>query len=225
MKGVFIILISGFSLLSLIYLIKELREVRFLKQLLLRILGKKKLETLSDISTLKMYLNENIRYNPEWKSKKRPLLRHTASQILTSNYGFCGENARVSIKLFLLSGIKARRIYLFGTKWQHVVVEHEHESTWYLFDGHYDPKTVLGNDQIAQIESDQIASYPNAYSENPYVDYCRIKLFYRIPLLRAWAKLRLPGSLVYFFESPYLIQSYALLNIALALLLFTLIKY
>jgi len=193
-------------ILFIFFLIREFQEILFMRKTLKKILGKVRVETRDDIIRIKNYLN-TIKYNKELRTIKRPLLRHTASHILKHNYGFCGENARVAIKFFLLSGIKATRIYLYGSKWGHVVTEQNFEGNWYLFDGHYDPKTVLSPDHITSILINDLKSYPNDYLENEYLDFCRIKLFYKLNFLKILSKIRLPSSLIYIFESPYLIKA------------------
>ena len=189
------------------FLIQEFQEVNYLKKVLQQVISKKQIESVNDLTKLKNYLNNNISYDATLRTKKRPLLRHTASQILKMNYGFCGENARVAIKLFLLGKMNAARIYLYGEKWGHVVIEHQMNGEWYLFDGHYDPKTKLEDKYLASIQSKNIAQYPNGYPENNYIDFCRIKLFYILPAFKKMAKLRLPSFIIYYFESPYLIKA------------------
>lgn len=216
------IIIFFIGVLTFTYFIfKEFQEIQFLQKTLVEINGKTTINTVQDLINIKNYLNKTITYNSDLKTKKRPLLRHTASQILKSNYGFCGENARVSIKLFLLGGIKASRIYLYGKKWGHVVIEHKWNNAWYLFDGHYDPLTKLENKDITAIESNDLSSYPNGYPENLYINYCRIKLFYMIKPLKFLSKIKLPSFVVYFFESPYLIKAYlAFVTIFVSVLLY-----
>jgi hypothetical protein len=191
---------------SLYYLVREIQEFFFLKSILLQILEKSKIDSVQDLVKIKNYLQSTISYNGSLKAKKRPLLRHSASQTLKSKYGFCGENARVAIKLFHIGGIKARRIYMFRKEWQHVLIEHEFKSNWFMFDGHYDPSTLLTDDAVATILSEEILSYPNDYENNPYLNFCRIKLFYKISFLKPFSKIKLPPLIVYLFESPYLIK-------------------
>ena len=194
--------------LSLVYfLIQELREIVYLKRILHNTIGKGKIKTLEDIIKIKNFLNHNISYDAESKTENRPLLRHTAKQILKSGYGFCGENARVAIKLFLLARMKAGRIYLYRKEWQHVLVEHQLGENWYMFDGHYDENTLLHDDNVASIHSENIRSYPDHYPSNPYLDFCRIKIIYKLPVLRLYSKIRLPSFLVYILESPNLIKA------------------
>jgi Transglutaminase-like domain len=205
---VILAVITIISLISAVYfMVLDIIEYGYLKKKISEILGYEKIKTKEDLVKLKTFLNKYIKYNPDLRAVKRPLLRHTASHILKTNYGFCGENARVAIKMMLIGGMKASRIYLYGTKWGHVVTEQQINKKWYLFDGHYDPKTVLSNDKIATIESQDLSSYPNDYSENHYVDFCRIKLFYKISGLKVFSKLRLPSTIIYIFESPNLIKS------------------
>lgn len=212
-----IILSIVFALISIFFLFMECKEVCYLKNTLRSVVGKTRLTEKEDLKKLKNYLNRTIKYETEQLAVKRPLLRHTASHILKTGYGFCGENARVSIKLMLLGSIRARRIYLFRKEWQHVLVEHIWENNWFVFDGHYDPDTLLNDDQLASIPSENITEFPDTYPNNPYLDFCRIKLLY--PYFKRLSKMKLPTSVVYVIESPYLIKSIIFLFAAAIILI------
>jgi len=195
------------GLLFFYFMTKEIQEVISLKKTLKQIIGRAHISSKEDLIKIKDHLNSTISHDQKFKEKKRPLLRHTASQILKSNYGFCGENARVAIKLFLLGGMKANRIYLFRKEWEHVLVEHQMNDLWYMFDGHYDENTLLEDEKVASIFSENINEYPDDYPNNPYLDYCRIKLLHNIPILTFFSKVRLPSLMTYVVESPYLIKA------------------
>ena len=154
-----ILLLFGAFFFYFIY--KEIQEIYFLKKILYSILNKNKIESIEDITKLKNYLQTNISYNPDFREIKRPFLRHSASHILQSKYGFCGENARVSIKFFILGGAKAGRIYLFGKLWQHVLVEYNIAGDWFMFDGHFDPKTKLNDSNVGKIKSENMKNSHN----------------------------------------------------------------
>lgn len=201
--------------LFLYFLFKELQELSYLKRTLYDIIGKHKISAIDDLIKIKNFLNQHIKYNDDLKSQKRPLLRNTATQTLKTGFGFCGENARVAIKLFLIGGIKARRIYLFRKVWQHVLVEHKWENNWFMFDGHFDPDTFLKDEQVASIPSESISEFPDTYPNNPYLNFSRVKLFYN--RVNSLSKLKLPISLIYILESPYLIKgifSFIILSVA-----------
>ena len=215
MELIQIITLGLTTIFSFYFLLREAQELLFLKSILREILGKTKIDSINDIVKIKNYLQENISYNEILKNKKRPLLRHTASQILKNNYGFCGENARVAIKLFLIGGIKARRIYMFREEWQHVLIEHEYKEKWYMFDGHYDKDTVLSDDNVAKIPTNKIELYPNTYPNNPYLSYCRVKLFYP----HRFSKIKLPSFVVYIFESPNLIKAVFIIWLTICILI------
>ncbi|MDG1477354.1 MAG: transglutaminase domain-containing protein [Vicingaceae bacterium] len=206
--GVFIFVF--FLIIFCYFVFKEIQEFLFLKKKLTEIIKKPCIDSINDLIAIKNYLQTNISYNSELKTKKRPLLRHTASETLTSKYGFCGENARVAIKLLLIGGIKANRVYLYRKEWQHVLIEHKYKDHWYMFDGHYDENTLFEDRLVAKILSEDISEYPNTYPNNPYLNFCRLKLFYKIPFLQPFSKVRLPSFIVYLFESPHLIKSLGL---------------
>ena len=217
------VLIGLSSISSLLYLILEFQEISLLKSTLKNITGKTKIDSKEDLIKIKKFLSSTIKYDVLKKHKKRPLFRHAASHILKSKYGFCGENARVAIKLFILGKIKARRIYLFRKEWQHVLIEHQFNDKWYMFDGHYDPKTVLEDNKVATILSENINEFPNQYPDNPYLDFCRLKLFQKINFLKPLSKIKLPMFFAYVAESPYLIKAILLFTISILLIVSSLI--
>ena len=54
----------------------------------------------------------------------RPLLRDSAQTTLETGRGFCGEKARVMIRMLRLEGLEAHRVYLWGgPTLQHVIAE------------------------------------------------------------------------------------------------------
>ena len=123
--------------------------------------------------------------------------------MLAAGEGFCGENARVAVRLLNLGGIPAHRLYLEGTRWGHVVVEHRWEGRWRLFDAHVDPRTALPDEAVGRIDAEELASFPNRAEENPW------KSSYRIPGVRrlaSWAgRLRPPAALTALAETPALV--------------------
>lgn len=169
---------------------------------------------------VKHYLSSHIHFDSIKKDAKRPLLRHTAAEILISGYGFCGENARVAILLLNYSKIPAARLYLFGNIWRHVVVEHKWQDKWFLFDAHNDPAMLLPDDLVASIPSSDLKSFPNGHREhNVWVSSCRIKIFKRYRLLAGLSEFRLPKPLIIFTESPDLIKAFFCLGAAILILL------
>jgi hypothetical protein len=200
---IFALIILG--LLFFYFISKEIIEVNFLKKTLFLIIDKKKIESREDLIKIKNYLQKNISFDGKLKNKRRPFLRHTATEILRSNYGFCGENSRVAIKLFKIGGVKSNRVYLFRKEWEHVLIEHKMNNEWFMFDGHYDESTILKDKDVATIKTKDISLYPDEYPNNPYLDYCRIKLIYKLGIFKSLSKLRLPSVLSYGLESPKLI--------------------
>lgn len=200
-----IIVLSILGILFFYFISKEVIEVNFLKKTLFTIINKKKIESKEDLIKIKNYLQKSISYDSKLKNRRRPFLRHTATEILRSKYGFCGENSRVAIKLFNIGGMKSNRIYLFRKEWEHVLVEHKINNEWFMFDGHFDEKTRLEDKDVATIKTEEISLYPDEYPNNPYLDYCRIKLLYKSKIFKPLSKLRLPSTFSYILESPQLI--------------------
>ncbi len=205
-----------FLFVSGYYIFRWQREVRFLKKTLNGIIGKRFIETHDDLVKIKNFLTQNIRFDVEKREAKRPFLRETAMNILKSGYGFCGENARVAILLLKLGKIQANRLYVFGEQWNHVAVELKWEGSFYLFDGHHDPKTILPDEQVLAIRSDILSEFPNKHLENKYIDVCRIGPFRNHLFLDKYKQIRIPSFLVLITESPSLIKAIIYLFLSLA---------
>lgn len=210
-------------LVALIYILLFISEKKTLDITLKEIIGCSRIARLDDIVKIKNYLTTKIQYSLLDKNVKRPLLRATAVQTLKSGKGFCGENSRLAVLLLNYGGVRANRIYLYGELWQHVVCEFKWGDNYYLFDGHNDPETALNDEYIGKILSSDINSYPNGYISNPWVDYCRIKIFRQIYFLRFMSKIRPSTLSVYIFENPYLIKSILFLFLAVETILLSII--
>jgi hypothetical protein len=155
---------------------------------------------------LKRYLSSHIHYDMRRLHDPRPWLRQTAETTLRTRHGFCGETARVAIRLLLLAGIRANRLYLEGERWKHTLVEHDWEGGLRIFDAFPDPGTLLPDDGVGRIDSRSLAEYPNAHLLNPYRLKYRIKVFHRVPALRRFEQWRLPGAIVGLLETPSAIR-------------------
>ena len=206
-------------LITIFNLSRWVSEVRFLRRTLRELFPGGRIRAREDLVRLKNHLSDRIRFNPDKKFDRRPLLRETASTTLMRGEGFCGENARVAILLLALGGVRANRLYVVGPKWGHVVVEHEWEKAWKLFDAHADPGTLPADETIGHIDSQDLSEFPNDYRDtNPWTYSYRIKLFRTLPgWLRELSQVRLPSFLVVYAESPQLIRaSAAAIVVALA---------
>lgn len=206
---IYIVLICQLVLviITVVFVIQHFREKKRIRALAGQITKQNRITTIQDVIKIKNYLQKTIQYDINEKQKNRPLLRATALQTLKNGIGFCGENARAAILLLRYAGIKANRIYLYGQKWQHVVVEMKWKGQWCLFDGHNDPNMLLSDDMVCKIPSEDIASYPNNYPMNPWLDFCRIKFLRRKPFPKKWSKIRLAGVFVAMLESPNLTKA------------------
>jgi hypothetical protein len=190
----------------LVQLTLFLAERRLLKATL-ALLTNGRFKDRDDLVRLKRYLSTQIQYDPRQVNNPRPILRHTAAHILKTGSGFCGENARVAIRLLGIAGVRAHRIYLEGARWQHVVAEHEWEGGWCLFDAHSDPATLLPDECVGRIESSDIARFPNCYEDNPWRRFYRVKLFHRLPALRRFEQTRSPRWIAQLVETPSLVRA------------------
>jgi hypothetical protein len=196
------------------------REIRFLRGVLSEIVPLGRIQKREDLVAIKNYLSSHISYNLDRKEARRPLLRHSATHILRSGYGFCGENARVAINLLFLGGVRANRLYLEGPRWKHVVIEHQWDGDWKLFDSHNDPTTIVPDESIARISSDDLDAFPNDHRGiNPWTGCYRSKAGYVLgnrckrfgtPLQKTFQRLaqqRLPCPVIVFFENPALVRA------------------
>ena len=201
-------------ILSLLYFFLFFYEKKAIKKTVFGIINAKKITEIKDLIKLKNFLQQHISFEGLDKNAKRPILRATAVETLKTGKGFCGENTRLAILFLIYGGLKTNRLYLFGKSWQHVVCEPEWEGQYYLFDGHNDENTSLDNALIAQIPSEDIKAYPNKYPTNPWQDYARIKILYKILSLRKYSKIRPPRFFVLLFENPSLLKASFFLGLA-----------
>jgi hypothetical protein len=177
-----------------------------------------RITTRDDLVRLKRILAARIHWDEARMHEPRPWLRASALRTLETGYGFCGENARAAVRLLRLGGVPAHRLYLRGTRWGHVVVEHAWEGGWRVFDAHVDPRTELDDAQVGRIDADTVAAFPNRGAENPWVGSYRIPLLGRLEWGR---RLRPPAWLTALAENPALVAvaaGLALVLIGIALL-------
>jgi len=185
-------------------------EQRFLKSLLRRLLKHGRVETRDDLITLKHFLSGSVSYDLSKREDCRPLLRQSAATTLARGEGFCGENARVAIRLLNLGGVRANRLYLQGPRWSHVLVEHDWENGRRLFDSHPDPGTLLRDEDVGRIDAWEIERLPNAYRAlNPWIASFRVRLPKRPALWRQLGECRPPRLVVAVAESPDLVRALA----------------
>ena len=176
------------------------------RALLLRVLGEiapdGRITTREQLVRLKRRLSATIRWSEARMHDPRPALRASARRVLETGEGFCGENARVAVRLLRLGGVDAHRLYLVGERWGHVVVEHRWDGAWRLFDAHADPRTELADDRIGRVDAERLADFPNRAPENPW------RGSFRVPLLGRTgrgARLRPPAALTALAETPSLV--------------------
>jgi hypothetical protein len=181
---------------------RQLAEERLLARLLAD-WGVSKPASRDDLVRIKRELGRRISFDLADRDTRRPLLRASALDTWRSGIGFCGENSRVAVLLLNRSGIRANRIYLQGTRWGHVAVEHRWEGAWRFFDAHNDPETQLPDDFVAMIGSDVIGLFPNGHKEwNPWQRAARARMAFRLPV-RWFDGIRPPRWLVALCERPH----------------------
>ncbi|MBI1737087.1 MAG: transglutaminase domain-containing protein [Candidatus Rokubacteria bacterium] len=139
-----------------------IRERRLLRSVLRDLGARPRIERREDLVSVKNFLNRRIFAHPALKDAPRPLLRASATETLATGRGYCGENARVAILLLQAGGVRAHRLYLRGPRWGHVIVEHEWQGGWRLFDGHAEPATRFADEDVARIVPEAIGDLPCA---------------------------------------------------------------
>jgi hypothetical protein len=166
-----------------------------------------KITKIEQFIMLKELLNSRISNEGLDSNKKRPLLRNSVLETLALGKGFCGENARVGVRILNLCGVQANRLYLQGPLWGHVVCEFTWNGERFLLDGHACPQTFMPNEMVCFINTDEFHKLPNTSQKiNPWLDYCRIKMFYNKPFLKGFSKFTLPRPFNEIVESPHLLR-------------------
>jgi hypothetical protein len=189
------------------------RERALLLRVLAEVAPSGRITSREDLVRLKRRLSSAIHWDEARMHDPRPPLRASARRVLETGEGFCGENARVAVRLLRLGGVDAHRLYLVGERWGHVVVEHDWEGRWRLFDAHVDARTQLADDQVGRVDAEDLSTFPNRAPENPW------RAGFRIPVLgrRAWARrMRPPALLTALAETPSLVAVAVGLVVALA---------
>ena len=201
------------SALGLSALAAWVGERRALRSFLAGAVPGGRIRSREDLLALRRAVRARIRFDTERVDERRPLLRHTARHILEEGWGFCGENARVSVLLLLAGGVRAHRLYLFGPRWGHVVVAHPWDGAWRVFDAHDDARTCPPDDAVGRLEAADLASYPNAVADNPWRAAAWAKAVRRFPAL---ARAHPPRALALLAESPDLIRALVCFGVAAA---------
>ena len=181
------------------------KETAFLRATLVEVVGKERIASADDLRAIKRHLSRSIRCHSALENARRPLLRSSAQSTLRTGWGFCGENARVAILLLHAGGVRANRLYLEGERWQHVAVEHAWDGGYRLFDAHNDPATLLPDELVGEIDSNEIGRFPNATQGNSYQRVYRLRALERRGLLGE--SPRLPAPVAVTLERPAVIKA------------------
>jgi hypothetical protein len=202
---IFLMVIGAGVLVAVVHVRAHFRETGELRQFARTNLGTPPASRDHLVRLLEL-LHERVSFEGLDKSAPRPLLRQKASETLRSGKGFCGENARLAIRLMAAIGVPAARIYVSGQRWSHVLTECRLDGRWWLFDGHNDSATAMSPADVGTIESPRIDRLRNLHP-NPYLSYQRIRLFHGLPGLGRLETARLPNALIQMFESPDLMKA------------------
>lgn len=201
----FVFIGMGVAMLT-IQLYQHRKENSFLKEVLSRVIGANRITARDQLVKLKNHLLEHIQYDMDKRDANRPPLRATARATYQNAYGFCGENARLFIRLLHVGGVRANRVYLEGSGLYHVLLEHEWEGNWYVLDGHNDELITMSDDEVTAIPSSDPTRFPNRYEGNGWERAFRNKQFHQFGFKGMAAKR--PSSLTSaLMESPHLIMA------------------
>ena len=202
---------GGFAALQTLRFAREHDRVR---RVLASLVPAERIATGDDLRAVKHFVAETVRPLPSGSIRPRPMLRDSATELLSSGEGFCGESARLSVLLLRAGGLSANRIYIAGPKWGHVAVEHRWHDEWVLFDAFPVPETYLADELVGSIRVGDLASFPNLYAAvNPWVDLYRVRLPRRLHdpprrrRLRFVAERRPPAFVPLVLESPALLKA------------------
>ena len=206
------LLVVGGAGAALVFVLAWWRERRYLAGVLARVVPGGRVRDAKDLVALQRFLRASIRFDMDHAHDPRPLLRQRARATLERGEGFCGENARVAVRLLRLGGVRAHRLYLFGARWGHVVVEHAWDGAWRLFDANDDPATLPPEDALGRIDASRLDAFPNAVAENPWESAAVAKGLRRVPAL---ARIKPPAPVVVLAESPDLVWASVAMMIAM----------
>lgn len=213
------VLVAAGSAILAASLVRWWAERAYLRRVLTSVVPDGAIRERKDLVALQRHLTSAIRFDMARAHERRPLLRQRARETLETGHGFCGENARVAIRLLRLGGVRAHRLYLFGARWGHVVVEHRWDGGWRLFDANDDPATKPAEDALGRIDTADPTAFPNAVAENPWRAAAVAKALRPFPRLR---RVPPPAPVVALAESPDLVRAaagLAMVAVGLGLLL------
>lgn len=197
-------LVAGGALWALMELRGWLAERRVLRGVLALALPGGRVRSRDDVLALWRLVGGRVRWEPARAFEdRRPLLRDPAGTTWARGEGLCGENARLSVRLLRLAGCRAHRLYLFGERWGHVVVELRWDGAWRLFDAHQDAVTLPSDEEVGVLTTEDLARFPNRQVGNRWVAAATVKALRGFPLM---ARRPPPGLVVEVMESPNLLR-------------------
>jgi hypothetical protein len=150
------------------------------------------------VLALRAYIRKSVTFRGAVKDRTRTSpLRDTASQILTSGKGFCGEDSRLFVCMARAAGVASQRLNLYGAI-PHVCAEVELEPGNSLIVDCQTPATIP---DLVRLD-DLIATHRTGYT-----DYSTIFLE-RFGLSRVFRRIHLRmGTLGWWLESPHMIMA------------------
>lgn len=146
----------------------------------------------------------------------RPFLRDSAAETLQKEAGLCGERSRVLIALLRTRGITARRVFLYGDRKGHVLVEVDYQDLPVIVDVFRRPSL---QDRFLALSIHDYLAIPVMGDRWSAYSYFNWRRFFHLPyadkILPDTRHRPLPDTLAWVLESPRLIESLVSASIAL----------
>ena len=182
---------------------RHFQESRWLAAVSHRIVARANAHTPREQAiALRDYVRAHVSYAGA-QHEGRPFLRATSRETIESGLGFCGESARVFLRLAYMQGLRAQRVNLHG-RIRHVVTEVEiAPGRSILVDPQANPQLNVYFDR-KDLSADELVSGLNT----PFLDYSNLNLR-RIPFLGDYIqriKTR-ESQATRMLESPWLVEA------------------
>jgi len=127
---------------------------------------------LPQLQRLIVQLGQAVDWRPDAGKNRRFWERRPGAwHIWSSRSGTCGDLARLLIVLCSTIGIRARRVYIEGERWGHVVVEVDGFGVPVIADGHADPVTRLTEGEQLTLTAANYVVRPTAQIGNRWIGY------------------------------------------------------
>lgn len=158
----------------------------------------------SRVIALRDYLRQHVSFQGA-PYDNHPLLRASAAETLRSGLGYCGEVTRAFIAMAAAVGLRAQRMYLWGTS-PHVVAEAElAPGDTVIVDSQNPP-------QIVDLEPLDHVILRHEYDDYYTLNVRRLRISWLVSRIK-----HTPGPLTYWMENPHALKAFLWFLLAMAL--------